>query len=82
MRHVQTPPSRHHCAGTLEIRLHITGYSQSKLTPGYWTHLLRPISFTLVVDDFGVKYINKDNIDHLLKVLKKDYICNTDWEGT
>ncbi len=66
----------------LEKRLKIAGYSQSKLTPGYWTHTWRPISFTLVVDDFGVKYINKDDVHHLLNVLKKDYICDTDWEGT
>ena len=66
----------------LEKRLHIAGYSQSKLTPGYWTHAWRPISFTLVVDDFGVKYINKDDVHHLLGVLKKDYTCDTDWEGT
>jgi hypothetical protein len=66
----------------LEKRLRIAGYTQSKLTPGYWTHALHPISFTLVVDDFGVKYINKDNVKHLFEVLKKDYTCDTDWEGT
>jgi hypothetical protein len=66
----------------LKKRLCIAGYTQSKLTPSYWTHAWRPISFTLVVDNFGVKYINKDDIEHLLEVLKKDYTCNTDWEGT
>jgi hypothetical protein len=35
-----------------------------------------------VVDDFGVKYINKADAKHLLAVLKKDYECNTDWDGT
>jgi hypothetical protein len=39
----------------LEKRLIVAGYTQSKLTPGFWTHDWRPISFTLVVDDFGVK---------------------------
>jgi hypothetical protein len=53
----------------LEKCLHIAGYSQRKLTPGYWTHSWRPISFTLVVDDFGVKYINKDDVTHLLEGL-------------
>jgi hypothetical protein len=28
------------------------------------------------------KYINKDNAEHLLEVLKKDYTCDTDKEGT
>jgi hypothetical protein len=35
------------------------GYSQSKLTPGYWKHEWRPISFTLVMDNFGIKCIGK-----------------------
>jgi hypothetical protein len=39
----------------LTTRLHHAGYRQSKVTPGYWHHEWRPISFTLVVDDFGVK---------------------------
>jgi len=41
----------------LEQRLNKHGYFQSKLVPGLWKHTTRPISFTLVVDDFGVKYI-------------------------
>ena len=41
----------------LEERLQKAGYMQSKLTPGSWKHEWRPISFTLIVDDFGVKYI-------------------------
>jgi hypothetical protein len=39
----------------LTKRLHKAGYWQSKITPGYWRHDWRPICFTLVVDDFGVK---------------------------
>jgi hypothetical protein len=66
----------------LEERLSVAGYRQSKLTPGFWTHDWRPISFTLVVDDFGVKYINKDDVTHLLDILQKDYDVDTDWDGT
>jgi hypothetical protein len=66
----------------LEKRLIIAGYKQSKLTQGYWTHDWHPISFTLVVDNVGVKYINKDDVTHLLDVLQKDYETDTDWEGT
>jgi hypothetical protein len=36
----------------------------------------------LVVDDFGVKYINKADVEHLMSVLKQDYKVETDWEGT
>ena len=31
----------------LEKRLNKKGYSQSKLTPGFWTHKWRAVSFTL-----------------------------------
>ena len=36
----------------LITRLNKAGYTQSKVTPGFWKHAWRPISFTLVVDDF------------------------------
>ena len=39
----------------LEDRLNTCGYQQSKLVPGLWKHEWRPIQFTLVVDNFGVK---------------------------
>jgi len=41
----------------LEKRLENHGYSQSKQTPGLWEHEWRPICFSLVVDDFSVKYV-------------------------
>ncbi|KAL7475398.1 hypothetical protein ACHAW6_001314, partial [Cyclotella cf. meneghiniana] len=44
----------------LEKGLNKHGYRQSKLVPGLWMHDWRPIWFTLVVDDFGVKYIGKE----------------------
>jgi hypothetical protein len=37
--------------------------------------------FTLVVDNFGVKYVNKDNVDHLIASIKKDYMLTKDWTG-
>jgi hypothetical protein len=51
----------------LEERLLKAGCCQSKVTPGYWKHNWQPISFTLVVDDFGVKYINKTDVNHLIQ---------------
>ena len=66
----------------LEERLNKHGYFQSKYTPGFWTHTWRPISFSLVVDDFGVKYVGKEHADHLCKVLREDYEIEEDWEGT
>jgi hypothetical protein len=43
----------------LEQRLNEHGYRQSPTTPGLWKHDVRPISFTLCVDDFGVKYVGR-----------------------
>jgi hypothetical protein len=65
----------------LEKRLLKVGYKQSKVTPGYWTHVLLQISFGLVVDDFGVKYIGKDYVQHLINTLKQDYEIKEDWDG-
>jgi len=65
----------------LEERLAKHGYRQSKITPGLWTHETRPISFSLVVDDFGVKYVGEENAQHLLNVVRQYYTCSCDWDG-
>ena len=65
----------------LEKRLNAHGYKQSRLTPGLWTHEWRPITFTLVVDDFGVKYVGKEHAEHLVNTIKEHYKVTTDWEG-
>jgi hypothetical protein len=49
----------------LEQRLNKHGYYQSKLVPGLWIHKSRPIQFTLVVDDFSVKYVDREHAEHL-----------------
>ena len=43
------------------------GYSPVPHTPRLWHHQWRPITFCLVVDDFGGKYIGKEHADHLIK---------------
>ena len=43
----------------LRQRLEPHGYYEVEHTPGLWIHRTLPIQFTLVVNDFGVKYINK-----------------------
>ena len=61
----------HHCAKLLEERLNKYGYYQSKYTPGFWKHESRPICFSLVVDDFGVKYACKEDAQHLMDALQE-----------
>ena len=60
----------------LEKRLNNDGYYQDKYVPGLWHHEWRPIKFTLVVDDFGVKYVGKEHAEHLLGVIQKHYKCS------
>ena len=66
----------------LTRRLNYAGYHQSEVTPVFWKHQWRPISFALVVDNFGVKYVGEEHANHLIRVLKEHYKINVDWEGT
>lgn len=58
------------------------GYHQSTHTPGLFNHETRPISFCLVVDDFGIKYVGQEHAQHLLDCLRTIYTVTTDWDGT
>ena len=41
-------------------------YHPARHTPGLWQHETRDTIFTLVVDDFAIKYTALDNAQHLL----------------
>jgi hypothetical protein len=56
----------------LEECLKKAGYVQSHIILGYWAHDWQPILFTLVVDNFGIKYIDKAHVHHFIKTLKAD----------
>ena len=66
----------------LEKRFGEHGYPQSKIIAGLWKHKTNNVTFILVVDDFGVKYIRKGDVDHLISILKKSYDITEDWTGT
>ncbi len=66
--------------------LELHGYYECVNTPGLWRHATRPITFSpitfsLVVDDFGIKYVGKEHADHLIKCLKEKYKLTEDWTG-
>ncbi len=42
----------------------------------------RPIQFTLVVDNFGVKYEGKEHPQHSKNTLEEHYKLTCDWTGT
>ena len=42
-------------------------------------HTKKGITFTVCVDDFGIKYTDQENPLHLLNALKSKYTISTDW---
>ena len=65
----------------LEECLAKKGYHQSKIVPRLWKHETRDICFTLVVDDFVIKYTKKENAQHLINAIQKDYTITVDWDA-
>ena len=54
----------------LKMHLEPFGYKPAICTPGLWINEERSISFTLVVDDLGVKYDSANNhLQHLINAL-------------
>ena len=47
---------------------------------GIWNHHTRQTLCCLCVDDFGLKYYNKEDIQHLEEALKSQYTAKIDWE--
>jgi hypothetical protein len=62
----------------LQRNLAKDGYRPTTHTHGLWTHDTRPISFSLVVDDFGVKYIGREHAEHLMACINKNYNISSD----
>ena len=58
------------------------GYAPMKHTPGVWNHRSRKTTFTLCVDDFGVKYFTKGDAEHLIAAIQANYECIVDWIGS
>jgi len=57
------------------------GYYSDANTTGIWRHKKRRTCFALCVDDFGVKYYNRADAEHLIESLKKYYEVCIDWSG-
>jgi hypothetical protein len=65
----------------LAKRLAKAGYYQCQYTAGLWRHVWRPITFCLVVDDFGIKTVGLKHAKHLQQELEKYYEVSMDWKG-
>jgi hypothetical protein len=66
----------------LEKRLAEYGYYQSKIINGLWKHKTRPICFCLIIDDFAVKYVNREDANHLINAIRKYYPMTVDEKAT
>jgi hypothetical protein len=65
----------------LKQKLEPFGYHECKNTPGLWYHETKSITFTLVINNFGVKYFDKSDVEHLIESLKANYALTVDWTG-
>jgi hypothetical protein len=66
----------------LQRNLAKDGYRPTTHTHGLWIHDTRTISFSLVVDAFGVKYVGREHAEHLMTCIRKKYNISSDWSGT
>ncbi len=62
--------------------LNFHGYTECPHTSCLFQHATRNTKFTLVVDDFAVKYDSKEDADHLLNALSQIYTLRTDWNAS
>ena len=65
----------------LQQHLSTFGYTQVKHKYGLSRHKTRNLSFTLVVDDFGVNYSTHTDMDHLNNDIQTKYTTTSDITG-
>jgi hypothetical protein len=65
----------------LQKRLKPFGYHPARHTPGPWLHNTKPTAFSLIVDDFAVKYVKLADAHHLRNALLRNYEITMDWGG-
>ena len=63
------PQARKLANDKLIKELAVKGFEPTNHTPGLWKHKTRPVKFALVVDNFGIKYTLKEDIEILLNML-------------
>jgi hypothetical protein len=67
-----------------QLAAHLTkhGYAPFPPTPGIWKHATHDVTLCLVVEDFGVNYVDKADANHLINALWELYEVKTDWTGS
>ena len=62
-------------------RLSDSGYKKADLVEGYFAHETRDINFTLVVDDFLIKYTKDEDLQHLRDAIGQHYTLKVDTDA-
>jgi hypothetical protein len=65
----------------LQTYLAPLGYEPCQHTHGLWRDVNSDLMFSLVVDDFGVRYTKTADAEKLMKTLKASYRVAEDWAG-
>eukprot|EP00957_Ditylum_brightwellii_P136975 10445490-Ditylum_brightwellii.AAC.1 len=58
--------------------LALYGYYEVSHIPGLWYHTHRSVTYTLAVDDFGIKFVGDQHLNYLLDILKSYYTLEVD----
>ena len=68
----------------MELTKHLenVGCHPVQHTTGLWKHSTQATIFTLIVDDFAIKYASKKYADHLLQALSAKYTISMDWDAS
>ena len=56
-------------------------YHECPNVPCLFRHATNSVAFSLVVDDFGIKYKEKADADHLIACIRSLYELKVDWSG-
>ena len=59
--HVWCNTSRINCTRAVRKKVHQAGYHQDKYVPSLWYNEWHPVQYTLIIDDFSVKYVNNQH---------------------
>ena len=57
------------------------GYTPIIGSLGMWKHPTKRVLFNLCVDDFGVKYYDKNDVNDLISLIQSKYTVKADWTG-
>jgi hypothetical protein len=66
----------------LQKHLATFGYTPVPCTPSLYQYASRPVTFSFVVDDFGVKFVGQEHSDHLINALQQLYEISIDSTGS